>query len=263
MDSWQVGHACVVGTSHVATNSPCQDAAGCLVAIAADGSEILIAAISDGAGSAAHSEKGSRRAVDSFLEEVSRAATNDPGLTRLDEAWIMRWLRKVHLEIAEAAQAAGHAPTDYACTLLGAVVGPTLAVYVQLGDGAIVVREPDDERYSWMFWPQNGEYANTTNFLTQVDFEDAVQIGRSDTPPEEVAIFSDGIERLVLDMSARTVHAPALAPIFQWLAKTGARNDAGGENPGLVAFLKSEKVNSRTDDDKSLIVATRAAVQSD
>jgi len=261
MASWRTGYASAVGTSHIATGVPCQDASGCVVITEPDGSGILIAAVSDGAGSAAHSEKGSRKTVDRFLADFGCLVVKDPSLATLDEPAVMSWLRDLHRDLAESAMAAGHAPSDYACTLLGAVVGPALAVFVQIGDGAIVFREAGSGNYSWVFWPQNGEFANVTNFLTQADFEDAVQIDRTDVPPVELAIFSDGIERLVLDMANRSVHAPALTPIFQWLATTGAPAISNGETPGLLAFLNSDKVNSRTDDDKSLVVATRVSAE--
>ena len=55
MSGWRTAHASVIGTSHTATGAPCQDAGDCEVLAAADGSEILVAAVADGAGSAKRS----------------------------------------------------------------------------------------------------------------------------------------------------------------------------------------------------------------
>ena len=61
----------------------------------------------------------------------------------------------------------------------------------------------------------------------------------------------------MLDMSSKTVHSPAFQPIFEWLAGTEPdRSDA--PSTALVAYLGSEHINRRTDDDKTLVMATRA-----
>ena len=74
---------------------------------------------------------------------------------------------------------------------------------------------------------------------------------------DEVAVFSDGIERLVLDMANKEVHSPAFKPIFEWLS--GIEPDRTGEpSKALLAYLASDHVNRRTDDDKTLVMATRA-----
>jgi hypothetical protein len=137
------------------------------------------------------------------------------------------------------------------------VISLHAAAYLQIGDGAIVVATEEPGEYTWVFWPQHGEYANTTSFLTGDAASDALMF-ETGPPVHEVAIFSDGIERLVLDMAARTVHSPAFRPIFQWLAATAPE---GAEEAGqaLTAYLSSDHVNSRTDDDKTLVMATRSS----
>jgi Protein phosphatase 2C len=261
MPVWRTAYASVTGTSHAATGTPCQDAGLCEVVVAGDGTEILIAAVADGAGSAAHSEAGSRMTVNSYVAEFGSLAVKDPTLASANRAIVIQWMQGLRDSIRLAAATEGHKFSEYACTFLGAVVGPTRAMFVQIGDGAIVVRDAGSDDYSWVFWPQNGEYANSTNFITQKDLENAVEVEFANTVPIELCIFSDGIERLVLDMRQRIVHTPALRPIFQWLARTEAPNGSCGESPPLVAFLRSEKVNSRTDDDKTLVVATRAIAE--
>lgn len=261
MTAWRTAYASVIGTSHAATNAPCQDAGRCEVVVARDGSEILIAAVADGAGSAAHSRDGSRMAVDSYLAEFSNLTKEDPTLASIDRAIVMQWMHDLRDTIRQVAETQGHQFSEYACTFLGTVITPARAMFVQIGDGAIVVRDAGSDDYSWVFWPQNGEYANTTNFVTQQEFDSAIEVEFADIVPIEVGMFSDGIERLVLDMAQRTVHTPALRPIFQWLARTDASKECREENPVLVAFLGSEKVNTRTDDDKTLVMATRIDVE--
>lgn len=253
---WRTAYASVVGTSHSKTGSPCQDAGGCIVVTTSDGREMLVAAVSDGAGTASHSDAGSKLAVAYFLRVFGEVAASDPELASVDRAFVDGWLGEVRGAITELAAAERNQDSDYACTLLGAVIGPSGAAYLQIGDGAIVVADQETGEFAWIFWPQHGEYANSTNFLTQKGAAEALffEIG---PPVDEIAMFSDGIERLVLDMSVATVHSPAFRPVFDWL---GGTEPANIDRPSevLTAYLASDHVNGRTDDDKTLVMATRA-----
>ena len=259
MRFWRTAYASVVGTSHARTGAPCQDAGCCRLVKAHDGRDILLAAVADGAGSAKRSEAGAAIAVDMFLEEFGEAVATDPHLHGLDQEFVIDWLDSARDCISARAAAEGLEPRDFACTFLAAVVGPSDFVCFQIGDGAIVVSDQEIGAYSCVFWPQHGEFANTTNFITQDRVEEVLMFERSERVIQEIALFSDGIERLVLDLSAKSVHAPSLQPIFGWLAGTepAAPN---GPAAALVAYLGSEHVNRRTDDDKTLVMATRAAL---
>jgi hypothetical protein len=228
-----------------------------VVITAANGQEVMLAAVSDGAGSAPCSDEGSSLAVRMFLADMSPLAAEDPYLTFLDRAAVVDWLGRLRRDITAVAEARGCKPDDFACTFLAVVVGPTRAVCIQIGDGAIVVADAEVGDYSWVFWPQHGEFANSTNFITQQGFEAALEVEVIDRTVDEVAIFSDGIERLVLDMQARVVHAPALTPMFGWLARLEPDSSNDGPAPALEAFLGSGRVNDRTDDDKTLAMGTR------
>lgn len=254
--SWRTSFATSIGTSHQKTDTPCQDYGGCVVVEAPDGTEILIAAVSDGAGTAARSDVGSKLAVQHFLERFAEVTEGSNDLTIIDRAFVDLWFDDVRAVIRARAETDGAVVNDYACTMLGAIIGPDSAAYLQIGDGAIVVSTEEIGAYGWIFWPQHGEYANSTYFVTQDGAETVLQF---ETGPavNEIAMFSDGIERLVLDMSSRDVHSPAFQPIFEWLAGTEP-DRSGAQSPGLAAYLGSEHVNRRTDDDKTLVMATRA-----
>ena len=248
---WRTAYASVLGTSHLKTGSPCQDAGGCIVVPAADGGEVLIAAVADGAGTAKRSEAGASLAVSRFLHDF---AETDPA--SIDRPFVVQWIGSVQSEIATMAADEGNQVRDYACTLLGAVVAGSGAVYFQIGDGAIVVGGGEVGEYDWVFWPQHGEYANVTNFLTQEQAAETLEF-ETGGPVREIALFSDGIERLVLNFSARAVHSPSFRPIFKWLAgmEPGSKQQPA---EALINYLGSDHVNKRTDDDKTLVMATRA-----
>lgn len=248
--AWRTAYASVLGTSHRKTGAPCQDASGCVVVEAADGSEVLVAAVADGAGTAERSDVGSSLAVSRFLKDFA-----EPDPASINRQFVVEWIGSVQSEIAALAAQEGRESRDYACTILGAVIAGACAAYLQIGDGAIVVGGGEVGEYQWIFWPQHGEYANVTNFLTQEQAADVMEF-ETGAPVREIALFSDGIERLVLDFSAKTVHSPSFRPIFGWLAGTKP-SDRQQPADALVAYLGSDYVNKRTDDDKTLVMATR------
>ena len=103
--------------------------------------------------------------------------------------------------------------------MLGAVVGHDRAAFFQIGDGAIVVSnraEPDD--YGWVFWPQHGAFANETNFITQENALEVLEFELEERCVDKIAIFTDGIERLVLDLQEKTVPAPFFRTLFGWVS---------------------------------------------
>jgi hypothetical protein len=133
-----------------------------------------------------------------------------------------------------------------------AIVGEHAAAFSQIGDGAIVVG--DGDTYRTVFWPQNGEYANTTNFVTDEAFADNLVFQLHQGPVDELALFTDGLQMLALNFADHSVHRPFFLPMFRKL-----RLAAAGEGlpRALRHFLGSPSVNQRSDDDKTLILATR------
>lgn len=255
LSGWRVLRASVVGTSHAKTGAPCQDASDAARLPSSDG-EVLGLACSDGAGSARLSHEGSSLACAAILGEVHdflerhplRAATRD-----IVEAWFVG----VHAAIAARATELDAVPRDLACTLLLAVVGPDAAVFAQIGDGAIVVDASGGAEYAPVFWPQSGEYANMTYFATEPEALRHLSVALvHDRAVNEVAIFSDGLQGLALRFEERSAHAPFFRPMFAHLRRQPA-GDAPALDAGIRAFLDSPPVNGRTDDDKTLVLATR------
>jgi hypothetical protein len=163
----------------------------------------------------------------------------------------LSWYADARAALACRANADGVRLREYACTLLLAVVDGAGAAYAQLGDGAIVVG--DGEKYSPVFWPKAGEYANTTFFLTGEDYAEHVEMSAAEGVPKDVALFTDGLQPLVLHNETRSAHAPFFRKVFDTLA--GHPNHEELQGP-LENSLDSPDVNGLTDDDKTLILAT-------
>jgi hypothetical protein len=259
MSKWRLAHASVIGTSHEKTGLPCQDVGGCRIISDPDGRHVLLAVACDGAGSASLSLDGATLTVNRFLEQFGDAATRT-GLDGITKEFTEDWLARLRSEISDRARAADLSPREFACTILGAVVGDDRVAFFQIGDGAIVVSnriEAGD--YGWVFWPQHGEFANQTNFITQDDALEVLEFELEERCIDEIAMFTDGIERLVLDLHEKTAHAPFFRTLFGWLVKTEpvAVSEETPASEVMSRYLGSKQINDRTDDDKTLILASR------
>jgi hypothetical protein len=256
LQSWRVAAASAVGTSHLKTETPCQDSFLCLIANPAGNDEVLIAVVADGAGSAARSDAGSHLACIAFSDVVQLYFTLGGQVEGIARGTVEQWIALVREQLTGLAEKDGAPVSAYACTLLAAVVGPTTAAFLQIGDGAIVV---DDNEMGWrcIFWPQKGEFANSTNFITQENAIARVEFVSLARNVLEVALFTDGIENLVLQLATRTAHRPYFDKVFGTLRTANSKGIDSVLSLGLANFLQSGPVCDRTDDDKTLVLASR------
>ena len=78
-----------------------------------DGNEILVIAVSDGAGTAVRSDAGSSLAVAHFLDRFVAGAMSGPDLEAIDRPFVDRWFQDVRDEIAAMAETDGADIRDY------------------------------------------------------------------------------------------------------------------------------------------------------
>jgi hypothetical protein len=245
---WRFAAGQATGTSHEKLNLPCQDRIFCSVV-----DDTLIAVIADGAGTAGHAHQGAEIAV----WTVSAMAQLGVRAGRKDYEHVLREAASVARErLVEAANERGVAVRSLACTLLAIIVAPIGGAALQIGDGVIAIGEKPLE-WRCVFWPQKGEYANTTNFLS-----DEASLAKAEvaTLPDEaldVALMSDGLEALAVSFANRNAYAPFFKTAFAPLHACNGMDEIAALSQSLAAMLASPAVRARTDDDASLILATR------
>lgn len=257
MSQWRIAAASVAGTSHLKLGTECQDNHACRVLADADGRTVVVLVASDGAGSASRAGEGSALACTALEGLVADYFERGGCIADIELDAARSWLKRVQTQIADRAAAQGLVPRDYACTLLAAILGEDAASFLQIGDGAIVVAADQAGEWTWVYWPQHGEYANTTNFVTDKNAEDFLAFGSSKGAIYEIAVFTDGIERLVLQFASKTVHAPFFDKMFVPVRALASDGLSVELSKGLEEYLSSQAVCERTDDDKTLILATR------
>jgi hypothetical protein len=254
MGTWRHVDACVRGTSHVVENLPCQDARKLVPSETANAHEVLIIVVADGAGAARHADIGSALACEVLAESVRAWLAGDEHGLASRELAVLALTTLVLPAFRQKAEEIGTVVDALSCTLLAAVLHPQWTACLQIGDGAIVVG--DAEGYRPVFWPQTGEYANSTRFVTDEDAAERMEFQLIEPPVNEIAIFTDGIQSMALHYDTRTAYGPFFRPFFERL-----RLEEPGVSASLSAqlteFLGSQRVEERTTDDKTLVLATR------
>jgi Protein phosphatase 2C len=252
---WRFAWAAVEGTSHTASGAPCQDSAAAEVLDTSEGS-VLVGVICDGAGSAAHADVGAWLGSRTLVELVELHFEGGGTLEGIDRDLASHWVERVVEALGADAAAHGRDLRDYACTLLAAVVGRDSAAFFEIGDGAIVISRGEDD-WCYVFWPQHGEFANTTNFVVSPDARHLIEFAFAPERIKELALFSDGLENLVLHQATRAVHEPFFRQMLAPVRRVEAPGLAEKLSVDLASYLRSPRVCERTDDDKSLILASR------
>ncbi len=264
--NWRVVGAAVSGSAHQRLGLPCQDAFAyrLLEAGQTDAGQpggFLLAAMADGAGSAGRSDLGARLAVTAALECLTQAGETQPSQELPD------WQDHLYCAFEAARQAVlDQAETDqapvreYAATLTCLVAAANWVAIGTLGDCFVIAGDAQGDLYTANFL-QRGEYANETNFISQDDALFQVQLTVIEQPVTRLAMLSDGLSRLALNLPSQEPYRPFFQPLFNFTATLEAQDDEAHAQAieKLAGFLASERVCARTDDDKSLLLAVREA----
>lgn len=208
--TWRVVAASEVGTSHAATGKGCEDSCWAQVDCLGTGEPLLSMFICDGAGSALRGGEGAELAIQTAAQFL--AGKLQQGEFGLSDALAAELVVTVRDALHARASALSLSVRDLACTFLGAISSPACTLVMQIGDGGIVLDAGAGLEVA--VDPMAGEYANMTHFVTD---EDAVSVLVTRSYPgaaSRIAAFSDGVQRLALNMAANTPHEPFFAPFF-------------------------------------------------
>jgi len=254
MSNWIFAAASVRGTSHVRAGTRLQDAKRCFELTTPMGVPVFCSVVSDGAGSAKFGGEGASLVCRTFATSVQEFLEASAELP--DEEVIWSWMDDARDRIANAARKRDLTPRDFAATLVFTLATPEEVVLCHIGDGAAVGREAQTGEWVTLSHPENGEYASTTYFITDEQGPHA-RFQRYDGEFDAVAAFSDGIEGLVIDSKTGSPHPGFFQPVIRPLEASEGHGRQTLLSKQLAQFLDSSRINERTDDDKTLVVACR------
>ena len=252
---WKIAHASVTGTSHLARGTECQDRFDSQVLETLEG-KVMVVVLADGAGSSELSQVGAELACRLFIQQIAVHFESEGKLTDLNRNFGVLWLEYFRQKIGEQAAEEDKLVRKYACTFLAAVIGESGAVFYQVGDGAIVCSlSGEAESYFFPIAPAKKIYANATNFITNESAEKYLVYDYIPEAIEDLAMFTDGVESFAVNFQTEMPHEPFLRPMLAPLRKADQTNTNINDN--LAEFLDSPRINDKTDDDKTLFLASR------
>lgn len=253
--SWKLVRTSVIGSGHLAAGIELQDdcRAEVFSSCKLDNDDVLVAVVADGAGSAKLASIGSETTCQTFFAYVTEFL-KDNRVCEFTRQHACDLLATILDRLNEEAAQRSCIIKDFACTLVAAIATRGFAAFIQIGDGGIVAKT--NASSGIVFWPTEGSYANSTNFVTCDDAQENIQFFCGPVDVEEIALISDGLQSICWEQAKRIPHMPFFEPLLARLRMVkDSETDALEEQ--LRLFLSSDRVNDRTDDDKTLVLATR------
>jgi len=257
LGGWRYVAASVIGTSHEKAGGACQDANDCQIYSVSPGESVLAAAVADGAGSAPYGGEGAAKTCRALLSLVEKHLRSGGGIEEITKDTVKSWITTIQSLLEEEAKTVSRERRDFACTVLGLIAGDSCAACFQVGDGVMVLADSEEHVYGHVFWPDRGEYANTTHFVTEDDALEHLQFESVNRRIVEAALLTDGLQTIALNYQEQTAHEPFFKGLFAPL-RTAEEGCSHKLSASLAAFLSSPRVNEKTDDDKTLVLASRS-----
>ena len=264
---WRTLAASVAGTSHARAGQPCADACAVRVLPARAGGSLLVAVAADGAGTSARAPEGARLACEAIVgqaEALGRAAARGAAparrrratwpFAREDVAALRRAARGPGSR--EAARRERRDRRDFSCTLLVALVDERTAAFFQIGDGAIVYRARGRRLRARALAAERR--VRELHLVRHRRRRGRAACRRPAAEGvHEVALLTDGLQGA--RAALRQPRGPRRPSSSRCSRGCGASPRRGPRrlDGELRAFLDSPAVNQRTDDDKTLVLATR------
>ena len=236
-----------VGRSHLKNNEPCQDAVGACSDIRG---LLSVYFISDGAGSAKKSHKGSSILCDNILNSVTASVNKEE--IKNKKFWVEA-INKARDEIESQISATEYSLRDFASTLVAVVVFHQDKTFlcVHIGDGYIFGLL--DNNTEILSQQNNVEYANQTRLFTDANFEENLNINQFRTSNYKyLVISSDGLEPILIKHSQPFM--PFFQPLTNFLVNQGNSREKKIEAIEQIFFKASKDENLGCYDDLSLVV---------
>jgi hypothetical protein len=240
---WKVNAVSVCGSDHEKVGGSCQDTHYFRILK----KELLICAVADGAGSALYGDVGAKIASETSVKNILYKAEK---ITDWQELLIDSFKTAIHA-IEEKSEKLNISLREFATTLILVMASPNFVISAQIGDGAVIINESEDNLVA-LTRTKISEYINETDFIVLPNALDTIQIESWQGFPKNLAIISDGLQMLSLKMPEGIPYAPFFMPLFRFMSNTKSKN----AEEQLESFLRSDRIRERATDDLTLFLAT-------
>jgi len=242
--------ASAIGKSHIDGGIPCQDAFA-LNAI----DDILIAAVCDGAGSAALSDVGSNLVASTLFSAIADQYRAGEAMHLLDvdafKSKIEGMVGVARASLESLAQSENRMLGDYSATLVGVVTSASQGYFFHIGDGLAIAQCETSGQGNIISLPENGEYANETYFITGTEWAAHLRVTPIGNAINMVALMSDGAMPFVMSKGNADFYRPFIDPVAGYLETV---SEVDGSKP-LEGTLSDVRTHQITSDDKALLIA--------
>lgn len=238
---WKIAGASIIGSSHVKDGTPCQDFIYSLTR-----GEVICIALADGAGSYKYSETGAEIACTAIANYLTLEFDRFFSMPSLE---IKRFIiHGIRTRLGRKASTLETTKSELSSTLLFVAISGDKFLIGHLGDGVICGEINGD--IVLLSAPENGEFANTTYFVTSKNYETHFRIYKGNVSEfSSFVLMSDGAAEALFHKKEHTFSS-ALKTFASWL-------DDHSSNE-VNAAIKSNMENlfpKHTTDDCSLIIA--------
>ena len=211
-------------------------------------------ALADGAGCASLSQFGANCAVQTVCQLLCRKfdrlyASSSPQIFRREV------VETVQQAIAQRAEQLGAMSADLACTLLAVAVKEDSYLLFHIGDGVIAYQKQGKLQIA--SHPVNGEFSNTTTFVTSKQALLNARVLRGTQPQlDGFILMSDGCEQ-TLYRKPTVKHIAAVAPILELFLQRAELLQPQISEQMLQSVLE-DQIAQHTFDDCSLAILSRS-----
>lgn len=238
---WKIAGALIIGSSHIKNETPCQDYIYSLTR-----NETTCIALADGAGSYKYSDVGAKISCVAITEYLTSEFDYFFSMSSLE---IKRFIiHGIRTRLGRKANVLNATKTELSSTLLFVAIKDNNFIIGHLGDG--VICGDIEGRLVLLSAPDNGEFANTTYFVTSRNYKDHFRIYRGNVSRfNSFFLMSDGAAEALFHKT-EFIFSPALKTFASWM------DNHHSEEVGAAIKSNMEILFPKhTTDDCSIIIA--------
>lgn len=241
---WKIAGASIIGSSHIKNHTPCQDFISSLTR-----GDVTCIALADGAGSCKYSDVGAEVSCSAVTEHLTADFDRFFSMPPSDLKWFM--IHSIRTRLGRKASLLETNKSELSSTLLFLAIKGNKYLMGHIGDG-VICGETNGELVL-LSAPENGEFANTTYFVTSKNYKNHFRISYGDISNfTSFFLISDGAAEALYHKKEH-IFSSALKSFASWLDKYPS------EEVSLAIKSNMETLFPKhTSDDCSLVIAHRS-----